>query len=176
MAHHEQQMERFVAELTGVQSRLYAYILALVPDANRAHEILQNTNMTIWRKSGEFQPGTNFGAWACQIAYFEILADRKRRSLDRHVFDDTLLTDVAVQATAITHNAEAKLRMLNDCIQKLAPSYRELISQRYGPRGSVRRIADQLGKSIAAVSQTLYRIRRVLGDCIEDALAKEKAL
>jgi RNA polymerase sigma-70 factor (ECF subfamily) len=174
VAHHQQQVEQFVADLTGAQSQLYAYILALVADANRAHEILQNANMTIWRKSAEFEPGTNFRAWAGQIAYFEVLADRKRRSLDRHVFDDALLTDVAAQATAITQNAEAKLRMLNDCMKKLAPSHRKLISERYAPCGSVRRIADQFGKSVAAVSQSLYRIRRVLGNCIEDALAKEQ--
>lgn len=172
---HQRRMERFVSELTDVQSRLYAYILTLAPEVNRAHEILQNTNMAIWRKADDFTMGTNFGAWAVRIAYFEVLADRKRRSLDRHVFDDALLGELAVQAAATTGAGDGMIRALRDCMEKLPANHRELICQRYGPNGSVQHIAGQLGKSAAAISQTLYRIRRALGDCIENALAGESA-
>jgi DNA-directed RNA polymerase specialized sigma24 family protein len=52
-------------------------------DLHDARDVLLETNLVLWQKIGEFEPGSNFGAWARKIAYFQALAflrDRKRKA------------------------------------------------------------------------------------------------
>ena len=42
--------ERFVTSLTDSQDLLYAYILSLFPDVDLARDVLQETNLVLWRK------------------------------------------------------------------------------------------------------------------------------
>lgn len=66
----------FLQLLTSHQSRIYAYILSLVFDRTQADDLLQETNAVLWRKAEEFETGTNFVAWAFQIAYYEVMQQR----------------------------------------------------------------------------------------------------
>jgi RNA polymerase sigma-70 factor (ECF subfamily) len=163
---HRDQTEHFVAELTAKQNRLYAYIMALLPNPESARDVLQETNMVLWRKSGEFVPGTDFGAWAAKIAYFQVLSHRKRRRQDRHVFDDGLLADLA-QEVQLLDQPDDRQQAMRHCLDRLPGPERELVRMRYADGGSVKRMADHFGRSVGAVSQSLYRIRQALTDCIE---------
>src|SRR5436190_18410489 len=62
--------------------RIYGFIMTLVFNHHDAEEVFQNTNVILWNKFGEFQPGSNFFAWASRIAYYEVLTlmKQKRRS------------------------------------------------------------------------------------------------
>jgi len=91
MSKTKEQTERFVQQLTGCQTRLYAYILMLLPNHDNAADVLQETNLVLWRKADEFVDGTEFGAWACRIAHFQVLAWLRDAQRDRHVFDPELL-------------------------------------------------------------------------------------
>jgi DNA-directed RNA polymerase specialized sigma24 family protein len=62
--------EEFLRLLTDSQGRLFAYFAAALGDFDRANEVLQETNLVMWRKSGEFEMGSNFNAWSYRIAYF----------------------------------------------------------------------------------------------------------
>ena len=57
--------------------------------------MLQETNMVLWCDSAKFQPGTDFRAWAYRVAYFQVLAQRRKRGRDRLSFDESLLKDIA---------------------------------------------------------------------------------
>ncbi len=48
-----------------------------------------------------------------------------------------------------------------------------MLLARYAENGSVARIAEELGRSAPSVSQTLYRVRQLLVQCIERRLAEE---
>jgi RNA polymerase sigma-70 factor, ECF subfamily len=62
----------FVELLIQHQRMLYGYIFNLIPNAADSEDLLQDTNLTIWKKRREYQPGTSFMAWACQTAFFKI--------------------------------------------------------------------------------------------------------
>jgi RNA polymerase sigma-70 factor, ECF subfamily len=159
--------EQFVRCLTEHQSRLYAYILAMLGDPDAAGDVFQNTNVAIWRKAGEYTEGTNFWAWTSRIAHFEVLAHRKRRQRDRHVFDEALLANIAEEAAQQAEWMGSDLAALHRCMDKLPPLDRDLVRARYAPGGSVKRLAELRGKSAGAISQALYRIRGELADCVE---------
>lgn len=59
------------------------------------------------------------------------------------------------------------------CLAKLPADQRELVEQRYAPDGSVQDIAAKTKRSIGAVSQTLYRIRETLLNCMQSQLLSE---
>lgn len=158
--------DEFVLLLIGAQTRLYAYILSLVLEKDRAREVLQQANLVLLEKEADFERGTNFTAWAHRVAFYEVLADRRRRTRDRHLFSDELLALIAQRASATDKTFDARSEALERCLEGLSAEQRELVRERYGPGGSVAAIAEQVGKSPAAVSAMLYRIRTALVACI----------
>jgi RNA polymerase sigma-70 factor (ECF subfamily) len=60
----------FASLITSSQQRLYAYIRSLLDNSASAWDVLQETNVVLWKKQAEFQMGTNFDAWAFTVARF----------------------------------------------------------------------------------------------------------
>ena len=169
------QQQEFVRQLTRAQSSLYAYIYSLMPDPNQAEDLLQETNTTLWKKATDFEPGTSFLAWSCQVAYFKVLSQRRKLARDRHLFDDALVDYLAERQAARLDQLDSRRDALRGCIQKLPPDHREMVEKRYKAGGSVQTIAQSSGRSAGVVSQTLYRIRTELLDCIRSSLQLERA-
>jgi RNA polymerase sigma-70 factor, ECF subfamily len=159
--------EQFMLLYSGYQRRLYLYTITLLPITIDAEDVLQEANMVLWRKFDQFQPGTNFFAWACRIIRYEVLKYREKharaaRLLDPDVLDR--LTRTAVEQ--IEHLDEFHRRALVDCMARLSPDDRELMRQRYGEARQVQAMAATMNRSPNAVSKSLGRIRRLLLDCI----------
>lgn len=165
--------EAFIKDLTAAQSSLWAYIFSLLPDPPAAQDILQQTNLTLWRKADEFEPQTSFIAWACRAAYFHTLTYRRGLRRDRLVFSDEVFAYLAERQTErlAERGSSDRLAALRGCLEKLPPHSRRLLESRYSPGGSVKDLAQADGRSVAALSQVLYRIRETLLHCIESALA-----
>lgn len=162
--------DQFVMDMIACQRRLYAYVLSVVFDKERARDILQQTNLVLLEKKAEFEPGTNFGAWACRVAYFEVLADRRRRTRDRLLFDDEVLASLAKHAEEASAHADQRVDALETCLEQLSAEHQALIRERYSPGGSVAEMAAAASKSAAAISSILYRLRSTLVDCIHKKL------
>src|SRR4051812_24461539 len=62
--------KRLMALMTRHQRQVFSYIYALVPNRYDAEDLLQETSLVICEKFDEFEEGTDFVAWACQIAYW----------------------------------------------------------------------------------------------------------
>lgn len=159
--------ERFMALYSGHQRRLYLYAMTLLPASVDAEDVLQEANLVLWRKFDQYEPGTNFFAWACQIIRFEVLKHRDKRAraarlLDPDVFEQ--LADAAV--SQVEHLDEFHRRALVDCMDHLSPGDKDLMRQRYSDAREVQAIAASLNRSPNAVSKSLGRIRRLLLDCI----------
>jgi RNA polymerase sigma-70 factor (ECF subfamily) len=159
--------DAFIVQLTAAQSSLWAYVFSLLPDHVAAQDVLQETNLTLWRKASDFQPGTSFLSWATQVAYFHVLSHRRRLRRDRLVFDEQVLAYLAERQTDRIAEPGDRLVALRGCLDKLPPPSRKLLEERYAPGGSVKDLAEAGGRSVAAVSQLLYRIREKLLDCME---------
>lgn len=166
--------DNFVVELTSAQTSVYGYILSLLPDRTAAQDVLQEVNVTAWQKRADFQPGTNFFAWASKIAYFHVLSHRRKMSRDRLVFDEEVLDYLAERQLERVEEVSQRGIALKECLEKLPAGQRTLIERRYAPGGSVQDIAAQEGKSVGAISQTLYRIREALLKCVEQNLTREE--
>jgi len=164
----------FVPLFTKAQRPLYLFILGLTGSPQDAEEILASTNLVIWSKSDQFQEGTSFFAWACQIARYEVLQHRQRFRRDKLKFSDEFVDTVAEESISQLDDSDLRRQALDQCLQKLPSRDRELIRERYRPGTTGKEVASSLGRPQNAVYQSLGRIRRVLLECIQRRLAEEK--
>ncbi len=165
--------ESFVHALLECQNALRAYVTALVMDPNEADDVVQETNVVLCRQADEFPTINNFTAWACRIAFFEVLSSRKRRQRDRLLFDDALLALVAQDLPRFVEDVNLRQRWLDLCMAELPEAQRQLILKRYGPNGAVKILAAELGRPVGSVQQSLYRIRLTLMECVQKKMEGE---
>jgi len=149
------------------QRRLYVYLLSLVHNAADAEELMQETSYILWKKYDEFKPGSNFGAWACRVAYLETLKFREGRGRNALPLSPKFLERVAGKMDEVSDELEWQSETFQHCIERLSPADRELICLRYAPGTSVKQIAADLDRPVRSVSKSLSRIRKALLDCME---------
>lgn len=168
-----QNSELFVQQLTEHQNRLFGYVYSLLGDRSRAADVVQETNLVLWRKIGEFQPDRPFLPWAFAIARYQVLAHLRDRGRDKLLLDsatvDALSDEAERQATQIESTREA----LQKCLQLLSAEHRELIERRYLSGLSLEEMAGTAKKSAGALKVALLRVRRQLADCVEKRLGAE---
>jgi RNA polymerase sigma-70 factor (ECF subfamily) len=165
-------VDEFVRLLAHNQRRLFLYVRTLVPNPTDAEEVMQNTNLVLWREFGQFQPGTNFAAWSCRVALNQVLAWRKKRQRDRLQFSDAFLEAVAQEADGSADMLDDRCQALAGCLEKLPRDQRELIRLRYDQGGSIESVAGQARRTVEATYRALSRIRHTLHDCVSRTLER----
>lgn len=168
-----EQQEYFVGQITGHQPVLLAYIRSLLPESGHANDVLQETNLVLWRRANEFSIGENFGGWARKVAYYQVLAFYRDHQREKLFFDAELVTQLAESSEQQFAKHDQWQTILKNCLQKLPEHNRNLIQERYMPGGSVQKMASKLDRSIGAISQSLYRIRELLRNCINTNIQQE---
>jgi RNA polymerase sigma-70 factor (ECF subfamily) len=164
--------EEFVLLYTKTSAALFSYILSLLPSWSDAEDVLQQTSLELWRKFREFEPGSDFMAWACRIARYKALTLIRSRRRDRHVFSLELVERIAEEGIAETQRLDAERKALNDCLQKLRASERELLQRCYAVGATIRQVAKEVGRTPNSLYKLINRIREALLHCIEARLAE----
>lgn len=169
--------KELVSELTASQSRLQGYIFTLTADREATQDILQATNLVIWDKADQYVSGTNFIAWAFQIARFQVLAYRKNQKRSKLVFSEELVEELADASSVGMHDDEYLTRQnaLRKCLEGITADQRQLLLLRYRNGLKMRDIAAQVGKATSAVEKSIARMRASLLRCIESRMAEEAA-
>lgn len=162
--------ENLVALITRHQGALHAYILSLLPNQSKADDVLQETNLVLWRKAAEYEQSRPFMPWACRIAYFQVKAALRDQSRDRHIFDPELLELLAAEDDSNLETTTALDHALHDCLEQLPSEKRDLILHRYQPESSVNEMAAARNLSSGALAARLHRIRQMLESCVEGKL------
>ena len=168
---------RYVALITEHQPAIYAYIVTMCPNRTVAKDILQETNLVLWKKAGEFDMNTSFKAWAFRIAYFQTLAHLKREKRKSWlILDDQLVQTVAEEAPARLDDLEERHDALRSCLAKLPANDLEILTAYYEERLKLEELAERSGRSEGALKQVLFRVRRALRRCIELSLQSRSGL
>ena len=164
--------KRLMTLMTRHQRQIFAYIYTLVPDRHDAEDLLQETSLVVCEKFDEFAAGTDFVAWACQIAWWRIRYSRQKFARAKVVFDDEVLAAVAQTAGEMVREVDERHEALAGCLKKLAPRDRELVLTRYEPGSGVAEAARRSGRSMDAAYKALNRLRKLLHDCVTNQLAQ----
>ena len=161
----------FIAEISEAQTPLRAYILKLVGNHHAAQDILQETNIILWKKRMDWDPSTVFLKWAYRVAYFQTKAHFRDQSRERQrlAFSDSLLELLSQDEPQFQSEAQIH-QALDRCLSKMDADKRDTLMQRYDGCQSVESIAEQLGQSPNTLSQSLRRLRSKLSRCIENQI------
>ncbi len=165
---------RFVELLTRHQSDLWAFIFSQLPGHPDVADILQKTNVILWLKRGDFEPGSDFLAWAFSVARYEVRAHLKEaKRANWLVFNDELLETISAEAPEQFGDGNLRLKWLGICLGKLRPAERQLVEHRYESQEGLAEYAARSGRSVSSLSVTLHRVRAALRACIEKGIARE---
>lgn len=165
--------EQFVRQLTENQNRLYGYVYSLVGDHSRASDVVQETNLVLWRKIDEFQRDQPFLPWAFGIARFQVLAFLRDKSRDRLLLDAELAESLSPLAEQNASQLDAARSALRPCMQLLTESNRLIVEQKYLKGMSIAAVAESCDRSVGSVKVALLRIRRQLADCMQKRIAAD---
>jgi RNA polymerase sigma-70 factor, ECF subfamily len=163
-------LDAYVQELTACQSRLRGYILASLGNYADAADVLQRTNLVLWKKAAEFRAGASFLPWALTVARYEVLSFLRDSQRDRHVFSTDVAEMMLDLATADANDPNDRHLALRKCLEKVPRRSRDLLWQRYGAEKSIRQIAVDAQRSEDAVKSLFLRIRKSLERCVEAGL------
>ena len=111
----------FLRLLMANQKRIYAFILAMVPNHQDADDLFQETVLLMWSKFDSFTQGTSFVAWGCTIARYQILSVRKRHSVRSIRFSEAAMELLYRESDPFLEQMDSRTQALRTCIGKLAP-------------------------------------------------------
>lgn len=168
-------LDDFVQLLTGHQELLRIFIHSLLPNHPDIMDLVQETNLVLWEKRNEFQPGSNFAAWARQIARNKVMNHcKKLRKRGFQVLDESTLQRMVEEAEPVgTEELEARRQTLASCLEQLTPENRLLLRARYTSADEMKRHSLRLGRSHESLRVTLFRLRNWLRDCMDHHLSRE---
>jgi RNA polymerase sigma-70 factor (ECF subfamily) len=152
--------------------RLFRYTLALLPRLHAAEDVLQETNLVLWRRFSEFRPGSDFYAWAARIAFLQVLKYRKSTRRQSFALDDGLLATLAARSVETSDYFDTAREALQKCLGKLRAEDRELILRRYMLGDSGKKVAEELGRPQNSIYKSLRRIRQGLLSCIQRTMGQ----
>lgn len=168
--------ESFVRLFTRNEPALRAFTRSLLPSWDDVDEVMQNTGVVLWRKFSDFEPeadpANEFFRWACVVARFEVLAWRRDKARDRHVFDEDLVEMLALEAEEKHETLRDERKALEKCLAKLPENLRKIVVAAYEPGVRLNEVARDLGKSATAFYKKLNRTRALLLDCIREEVAR----
>ncbi|MEO0452516.1 MAG: sigma-70 family RNA polymerase sigma factor [Verrucomicrobiota bacterium] len=167
----------FVTELTRHQEVLHAFLISLLPGSSEVEDILQKTNLVLWEKRSQFEPGTSFKSWALAVAYWEARAwMTQRKRGDWLVVNDELARQIIERIEVQPPQApSAAVSALKNCLTKLKDDDRLLVLSHHQHEKSLSECARIMERSPKSLSVSLVRIRKMLRQCIHSELVMEEA-
>lgn len=156
---------------------LISFLRASVTES-AADDLFQETMLVAWRKINEYDRSRPFGAWLRGIAKRIVLAHFRKAGRGVAMSDELLLDHLDQRMAQIDHQPgdtlDEKITALRDCIEHLAPLYREPIALHYQHHRTTEWIANHLSTTKDAVQKQLQRARIQLAECLErkDVLAR----
>src|SRR5262245_22346164 len=168
--HHDQFLRLFAEH----EPALRTFIRVLLPSRDEVSGVMQEVAVTLWQKFAEFDATRDFRKWAFGIVRYKVLSHLRDRARDRHVFDDELVNRLADDAAAMNERHDSQREALDQCLQKLPATQRELVLAAYTKGTRMDEFAAQRGQSPMSIYKQLHRIRQALLGCVRRALAKEE--
>jgi len=170
-----EEAEELTALWTSAQPVVAAFLRTLVPRPDEAEELLQQTAVVLVRKFSEYDRSRPFVGWAIGVAKMKVLGYRRDKALERHIFDETLVEQIADDYRQIENELLPVRDLLIQCVSELEGRAREAIRLRYAEQMKTPLIAESLHMSHGAARVLLTRARTTLRLCVEKYLKRIKS-
>jgi len=148
--------------------RLFAYVLTMIPNHMDAEDVLQETASILWSKFTEYEAGSNFYAWARQIARNKVLEYYKRKKAV--LVEVELLDRIEAISEPILVSQDERMAALRGCLKKLKPRDAKLIHSRFYENTTLKETAAQTNQSVHTLYKRMAYLYTVLQVCIKKTL------
>lgn len=160
------------ARIEELRPALMSYVLSLLPDRDACDDVVQETCLFLWNRRSEFEPGTNFKAWAFKAAWFKVLTHRREMQRRKLVsFSDDVLERISKAAEQFAEDVDHRLTALRECVSDLPSDSQRLLQLKYLDRQSLTDHAKKVGVKPNQIQKTLSRIRIALRHCVETRIS-----
>ena len=158
---------------TLAQPVVSAFVASLVRDFAARDDVLQDCAIAVIESFDRYDKSRSFAAWALGIAQNQVRLYLRKQQRLRLVFDDDVVSRLAVAFEAEAAAQVRPLSYLRDCLTRIEGRARELCELRYVQDLKPAAIAEQVGMTANSVAKTLQRIRDQLRECIDRKTAIE---
>ena len=165
---HQQFTERMIRD----QSRLFGFILSLVPNRADAEELFQQTSLTLWEKWERYDSELDFFPWACGIAHNHVRNFIRKQQRNPVQLDAEVIEAIADRGLKKRRHEIDRVTALRKCVAELSQRSRNAVEQYYNGK-AVERIAEEAGGTANAVYKLLRRSREFLHECVKKRLSTE---
>ncbi|MHA3775170.1 sigma-70 family RNA polymerase sigma factor [Verrucomicrobiota bacterium sgz303538] len=154
---------------------LRGFVLSLVSNFGHVDDVVQETFIAVTKKATDFEPGTNFRAWAWTIARYKALQFIEKHGTANEHLSPEVIEALCAHDSARDWHTEELLSKLGDCIGELAPKARQAIELRYMQALRPPDVARVMNWTVDAVHVVLARARIVLRECVTGRATREAA-
>ena len=161
--------------LLAERERLLAYINAIVCSHALAEQVYQDTAVQLIKRQDKLTSEQHVRGWLRLTARHLAMKSVKQRSRQAISLDVALIEAMDAHWDRIDNeHMQQRLETLAGCIEKLTAYSRDALMLRYGKGIKGERLAEKLGRSRAAVQQTMSRIHRRLAECMQQQMNDAK--
>lgn len=162
-----EQHDRFLRLFLEHEEALRLFVRSLLFSQEESREVMQEIAVVLWRKFDDSLTSSSFRRWAFGVARMEVLAFRRDRARDRHVFSDDVSKLLETSALEHSGELEAERDALAICLKKLPKHLRELVRSTYESDVKVSELAGKLNQTPMALYKKLHRARQSLMECTQ---------
>ncbi|HZE98552.1 MAG TPA: sigma-70 family RNA polymerase sigma factor [Planctomycetota bacterium] len=152
------------------QARLRAFVARYVTRADDVFDIVQEGFIDAMQHLDRFDVAKDFGPWLRAICRNRMLnhfrSSKVRQNAAAVLVEDALQETWGPMENDLEEGVE-RIAALRRCIDKLERSQRDLVEMRYRREIPLNDLARRLGRSAAALSMSLFRIRAALEKCMQ---------
>ncbi len=157
------------------QQALLSFVHSIEPNSADAQDIVQEVFLAVSKKAATWSTGTNFHAWICTVARYEVLNFQRARARRAARLDQDVVELVCAESPPDLEEFEHRVSLVRKCLDRLSPKARKLILLRYHNALMPEAIASTVGWTVNSVRVALTRSRQILRECLERQLSLEKA-
>ena len=165
--------ERLTRLWLEAESTVRAFVFSAVPEFQDAEDVVQQVALTVARRFDEYDTARPFVAWALWLAKSRIADHHRQRALRTFPIPDVTLDQIAAVLVERHPDRPRRQVALEECLEKLPEKSRRMLELRYLEDHPIDDVAKAIQTTNGAARVMLFRVRKVLADCIHARLAGE---
>ena len=146
------------------------YLARRLPDFHQVEDLTQEIMAAVYWNLKRYDYRADFGAWVRGITKNKF-REYLRREYNRANKLDKLKSEISMKVDEMIEARSGQepqmVSLLHTCIEKLPEKMSTLVRARYLENESVQGIALRLKSSVSAISSHLYRLKKLLRECVE---------
>lgn len=146
------------------------YLARRLPDFHQVEDLTQEVMAAVYWNLKRYDFRSDFGAWVRGVTknkFREFL----RREYSRADKLDKLKSEIAMKVDSMIEEKGTgepqMVSLLHQCLEKLPEKMSSLVKARYLENESVQGIALKFKSSVSAISSHLYRLKKLLRQCVQ---------